>query len=220
MKTNSLSAIALLRKPASKHRGFTITVIMAVISLGGLALSQDEPTRGKAATDHKTVDQIISSWKSKPQEVARKMIAKYGQPHEATEMRLIWHNNGPWKHTILVNEEIPHNFPKPHTDMLFQAVNYRVPADKFDELAEYDGSVIVERTKGEIAARCDMEEANFLALNLANDIVTGKKSVGDARKFYAEAMREMKHPEYKQGFLFQVPKTEQGDPDQEVFTNR
>jgi hypothetical protein len=52
-----------------------------------------------------------------------------------------------------------------------------VPPDKFDELAEYDGSVIVERTKGEIAARCDLEGANFLALNLAHEIVTGKRSV-------------------------------------------
>ena len=118
-----------------------------------------------------------------------------------------------------MNEEIPHLFPKPHTDMLYQAINYRVPSDKFDELAAYDGSVIAERTKGEIAARCDLEEANFLAINLAHDIVTGKKSVEEARKFYAEAMREMKHPEYKQGFLFQVARTGQGDPDRELSPN-
>ena len=104
--------------------------------------------------------------------------------------------------------------------MLYQVINYRVPADKFDELASYDGSVIVERTKGELGARCDMEEANFLAINLANDIVSGKKSVEEARKFYSEAMREMKHPEYKQGFLFQVSCTDQGDPDKELSGNR
>lgn len=62
----------------------------------------------------------------------------------------------------------------------------RVPPDKFDDLALYDGSVIVERTKGEISARCDQEPMNFLALNLAHDIITGKRSVGDARKTYAE----------------------------------
>ncbi len=95
-----------------------------------------------------------------------------------------------------------------------------MPPDKAGDLARYDGSVIVERTKGEIAARCDKEEANFLALNLANDIVTGKKSVEAARKFYAEAMREMRHPEYMKGFLFQVASTDQGDPDREVMANR
>lgn len=90
--------------------------------------------------------------------------------------------------------------------------------EKFDELAEYDGSVVVERTKGEIAARCDKEEANFLALNLANEIATGKRSVEDARKFYAEAIRAMKHAEYMKGFLFQVSNAERGDADREVMT--
>lgn len=76
-------------------------------------------------------------------------------------------NNGPWKRSELVNEEIQHDFPKPHHDMLKQAIAWKVPAGKFDDLAEYDGSIIVERTKGEVAARCDKEEANFLAINLA-----------------------------------------------------
>jgi hypothetical protein len=67
-------------------------------------------------------------------------------------------------------------------------VSYNVPSDKFDELAAYDGSVIAERTRGELAARCDKEGANILALNLANDIITGKRSVEDARKTYGEQM--------------------------------
>jgi hypothetical protein len=33
-----------------------------------------------------------------------------------------------------------------------------------------------------------MEEANFLALNLAHEIVTGKRSVEDARDFYPKAV--------------------------------
>jgi len=148
------------------------------------------------------------------------MIAKYGQPEEASSMRLVWHNNGPWKMTELVNEEIPHNFPKPHVDFLKQTISYQVPPDKLDELAEYDGSVIVERTKGEIAARCDLEGANFLALNLANEIVTGKRSVKDARKFYAETIREMKNPEYMKGLMFQAGRAAQGDPDKEMPTSQ
>lgn len=172
----------------------------------------------KMMANKATVEHIIMNWQSKPQETALKIIAKYGLPHEATAMRLIWHNNGLWKLTELVNEEIPHSFPKMHTDMLRQVIDYRVPPADFDKLAEYDGSVIAERTKGEISARCDLpaaicEEANFLAVNLANDVATGKKSVDEARKFYAEAIIEMKHPEYKQGFVFSVPQMNQGDPD-------
>lgn len=43
-------------------------------------------------------------------------------------------------------------------------------------------------TDGEIAARCDKEEANFLAINLADDVAKGRRTVDDARKFYAESM--------------------------------
>ena len=74
----------------------------------------------------------------------------------------------------------------PHKDVWEQVVDYRVPPDMFDELALYDGSVIVERTKGELSARCDKEEANFLAINLADDIVRGRRTVNDARQFYAQ----------------------------------
>ncbi len=174
---------------------------------------------GMMRVDKATVENIISNWKSKPQEVARTIMAKYGMPQEATMQRLVWHNNGPWKRTELINEEIPHNFPKPHSDMLKQTINYQVPPDKFDELAEYDGSVIVERTRGEISARCDKEEANFLALNLADEIVRGKRDVDDARGFYAETVREMKNKNYMEGFLFQAFQTTRGDADKQVMSD-
>jgi hypothetical protein len=148
------------------------------------------------------------------------MLAKYSLPQEATPMRLIWHHTGPWKRTEVINEEIPHNFPKPYMDMLLQSIDYPVPPDKFDALAAYDGSVIAERTKGELAARCDMEEANFLALNLAHDIVTGIRSVAQARQFYAEVMQEKRPTEYLQGLRFQVPRTAQGDPDRQLMASR
>ncbi len=205
--------------------GFTLVFALAVLSFGGLVSSQDmrqmdnNKMMNGMMVDKEMVEKIISNWKAKPQEVARTVIAKYGMPQEATEMRLVWHNNGPWKRTELVNEEIPHSFPKQHPDMLKQTISYQVPTDKYDELAEYDGSVIVERTKGEISARCDKEEANFLALNLADDIVKGKKSVKDARKFYAESVLEMKNPEYMKGFQFQVSNTEMGDADKPAMMN-
>jgi hypothetical protein len=190
------------------------------IAMGGSALGQTARPTESTPLYRVTIEQMIADWKSKPKEVARRMLAKYGLPHEATPMRLIWHQTGPWKRTEVVNEEIPHNYPKPHMDMLLQVIDYHVPPDKFDELAEYDGSVIAERTKGELAARCDREEANFLALNLAHDIVTESRSVKEARQFYAQAMQEMKPAEYLQGLRFGVPRTAQGDPDREVLARR
>ncbi|MGE0760807.1 MAG: hypothetical protein AB7O38_27605 [Pirellulaceae bacterium] len=136
------------------------------------------------------------------------MAEKYGRPNEALQSRLIWYANGPWKRTIVYRDEVPHNFPKPHTDLLEQFIDYKVPVEKFSELAAYDGSVIPERTKGEMSARCDMEEMNFLALNLAHDIVTGQRSVEESRDMYARTATDFMSgnpSDYTTGLLFAAP---------------
>ncbi len=176
-----------------------------------------EGTPAATPMSQQTVDEIITAWPEVSNEVAQTVMEKYGPPHEATASLLIWHNNGPWKRTILNRDPVPHDFPMPHPDLLEMVIDYQVPPDTFDDLAQYDGSVIVERTKGEISARCDKEEMNFLAINLANDIVEGKRSVEEARQFYAEtamAFKEGQSDPYVEGFVFDVPEGETADPDE------
>lgn len=162
------------------------------------------------------IEDRIEKWKEQPKKIARQMIGLYGQPDEITDRRLIWHNNGPWKRSVLINEEIPHRFPDPHHDSLLQVIAYRVPPEFASQLLQFDGSVVIERTRGELAARCDSERANYLALNLAHEIIIGKKRVDEARVFYAEAVQKKRHQEYLEGFLFQLPTSEQADPDEPV----
>jgi len=189
---------------------FTTTVgIVAACSSANEALVIGQPAPA-------AVSSLVAGWPAKSQEVANALIAKYGQPHEATATLLVWHNNGPWKHTMLSRDPVPHDFPKPHVDLVEQVIDYRVPPDRFDELAAYDGSVIVERTRGEMSARCDKEEMNFLALNLANDIVTGRRTVEEARRFYAEtaaAFMNGERPPYTQQLQFAVPQGGTADRD-------
>ena len=92
-----------------------------------------------------------------------------------------------------------------------------MPVDKFSDLAAYDGSVVPERTKGEISARCNMEEMNFLALNLAHDIVTGARSVEDARQHYAEravAFMLGRPAPYMEGLRFVASRGDTADVDE------
>lgn len=137
------------------------------------------------------VDSIVDNWKPQPRQLARTLIAKYGAPHEVTQSRLIWYNNGPWKRTELLNAEIPHNFPGPHNDMLEQVIDYKVPPDRVSDILAYDGSIQIDRTRGEMSSRCGSEEMNIMALNLAHDIVTGQRTVDVARQFYTEASAQM-----------------------------
>lgn len=157
----------------------------------------------------KDVEKILADWPTEPKKIADTTMKKYGLPNEATSTRLIWHNNGPWKMTILNRKEVPHNWPKKHTDMLEMVINYRVPPEKFSQLAAYDGSVSANRTLGEMSAICNSEGANFLALNLAHDIIIGEKNVEEARDFYAKtviAFDKGEKPAYMQKLQFEVPK--------------
>lgn len=174
----------------------------------------------QAVVDRDSIDAILSTWDAIPQKVAKRTIEKYGPPNEATASRLIWYETGPWKRTTVYRDEVPHNFPKPHTDVLEQFIDYHVPPIKAGEIAAYDGSVIVERTKGEVSARCDMEEMNFLALNLMHEIVTGRRTVEDARKFYAETAVAfvMNRPAaYTEKLLFEVSRGGMADPDETLI---
>jgi len=162
----------------------TLIVVMASFT----ACTSTNRMSSVSTTDAKG---MISSWPAKTQEVANTTMAKYGAPNEVTGTMLVWNNNGPWKKTIIHKEPVQHNFPMTHLDLLEQFVDYSVPADKYDQMALYDGSVVIARTVGEMSARCDKQEANFLALNLANDVATGKKTAEDARMYYARAIKEM-----------------------------
>ncbi len=49
----------------------------------------------------KVVDLIIESWGDLPKKSAKQTIEKYGLPNEASQSRLTWYNNGPWKRTVV-----------------------------------------------------------------------------------------------------------------------
>ncbi|THU36110.1 hypothetical protein FAM09_22260 [Niastella caeni] len=146
------------------------------------------------ATDFsvRDVNSVTENWPANTKDASTVLIGKFGLPDEVTSSSLVWNNKGVWKKTVLMRDGIPHDFPVPHTDYLMQTINYKVPVEKYTDLARYDGSVIVERTRGTLSARCDREEMNFLSLNLAHDIITGKKTVDEARDYYARAALQFK----------------------------
>lgn len=130
--------------------------------------------------------QIAAGWPEAPKLGAEKLLQHYGAPNEATPTKLFWYRAGPWSRIKLTADELVHNFPTPHTDFLSQYVFYPIPLDRIADLVAFDGSVLIDRTRGEIGARCDDESMNTLTLNLAVEIIEGKRSVDDARKLYAE----------------------------------
>lgn len=194
-----------------RHRISTLVVLLALASLATAGTAMAQERVAESAT------QIVAEWPETARMAANDMMERYGRPDEVTPTRLVWFDTGPWKRTIVYREEVQHDFPMPHKDVLEQFIDYDVPPEMFDELATYDGSVIVERTKGEVSARCDKEAANFLALNLANGIIEGEYTVEQARDTYAEQIMAMKNDRpapLTEGFVFPVPEHDVNNPDQ------
>lgn len=135
-----------------------------------------------------SIQHIVSSWPSRSRKSAQALIDRYGMPHEGMDSMLVWYYNSPWKRTILYRDESTHNFPKPHHDILRQVISYRVPPSKASELTIFNGSVLVDRTRGELTAYCGSERMNILLLNLAYEIIIGEKTSDQARKALIELM--------------------------------
>lgn len=195
---------------------------LLILSCTGAITAHDEKPISKSKMDTRAnAKLIVASWPEASRMAALDMIEKYGQPQEVTDTMLFWRDNGPWKWTKVTKETINHDFPMSHPDLLEQAINYRAPIDKYDDLARYDGSVIVERTKGEMSARCDKEGANFLAINLGHDVATGKKTSEEARTYYAAAIKRFMGTKamdpYMQKLQFQPQGSNTGDPDKAVM---
>jgi hypothetical protein len=102
------------------------------------------------------VNEIVRAWPKVAREAAATMIEKYGSPNEACAGRLVWHNNGP----LATYRCLQRGSCAQFSDSTSRCARRIYP------LAVFDGSILVDRAKGEMSARCQGEASNFLALNL------------------------------------------------------
>jgi hypothetical protein len=214
---NQLKIIQTILK-TEKMKG-QITLVAVIVLAGPIAITRFSLTEKATANPSEKISlpaDDMQGWSEASKMAAMMMKKQYGEPTEKTSEMMMWKNTGQWKKTVVYAKEFKHDFPMPHTDVMQQWIDYKVPPEKFSDLARFDGSVVCNRTNGDISARCDKEGANFLAINLANDIITGKKDVNTARDFYATTVKEMINggkPAYMQKLQFNVASGNTADTD-------
>ena len=189
----------------------TILSLILLVGLGKLSAQGNKMSKDKTAM----MMPDLSSWPEASRMAVKEITDKYGKPDGVTKDELIWMKKGVWKKICINKKESKHSFPIEHTDMMQTTINYKVPMDMMDELGKFDGSLTFDRTQGTMSARCDMEGNNFLALNLANDIMTSKKTVEEARKAFGDIVKEKMNganPEYMQKLTFSTQENT-ADPD-------
>ena len=146
-------------------------------------------TLAPAARAALTPEQAMSGWPEAAKSAARITIAKYGAPVELGPDALVWRDNGPWKRTVVYRRAWPHYEDREDKDYLENTISYRVPEDKLAALARFDSKVDADPRYAELSARSESEAVNFLILNLADEIVAGKRNFNDARRFCARTAR-------------------------------
>lgn len=191
-----------------------VVFTIALTVLGGLSVlraQNPQPRNDKMTSAEQRMHQDslmmsdVSSWPEASRMAVKEITSKYGKPDGVTSQELIWLNKGVWKKICVTMSESKHSFPIEHTDMMTTTLSYKVPEDKMDDLGKFDGSVTFDKTQGTLSARCDKEANNFLALNLSHDIITGKKTVEQARKAYGDIVKEKMNggnPAYMQKLTF------------------
>lgn len=135
------------------------------------ALASDEAGRAKAAT---------ADWPEKARLLAAATVQEYGQPDEIRADQLTWRRRHPW--TMIAVYRDAQSIESPNN--LLQALPYEVSPRRWRALSSFERGVAYDPVRKELVARGESEEVNLLALNLADEIIQGKRSPAEAAEFY------------------------------------
>lgn len=149
----------------------------------------EEPGLDDVSLSGSTPESIILQWPTFSYRLARSMISKYGQPAESSDVRLVWIDNGPWKKTVIYRVPPGGRVLGPDAGRLEQSVGYRVLPEQRSELERFDKTIGVDEQAGLLTVLSNAESDNFLAMNLADEVVRGKRSAKEASDFRRQILR-------------------------------
>jgi hypothetical protein len=127
---------------------------------------------------------IISQWPDYSRELAGIIIDEYGAPDEVEPSQLTWMASPPWRKVTVFRDPVSAQHPA----LLLRAVSYRVPFERWRALVAFGHGIDYDPVNEQLSARTDNEETNYLALNLADDVVRGQLSALEAAEFYDRTM--------------------------------
>lgn len=147
---------------------------------------------------------VVERWHRPSALAAGRLLDEYGLPDDVTPNRLTWNRKGVWKRTTVWNANPVYRTP---ADMAVveQTVDYPLDASQAARLLAFSGALKIDLERGELSSRSDREEIDFLNLNLADEIVHGRKTVDEAKASYARLLSLSatgKSSPYTSGLLF------------------
>lgn len=129
----------------------------------------------------KRLEAHTRTWFDSPRVMAQVLMDRYGPPSVLSPGVATWYEREPWKR-ITVHGDSPDKY-------LEQSVGYQARPAAVAALREFGQGVRVDLILEEMSARSNAEGLNYLALNLANDVASGKRSPKEARDFYRRTVK-------------------------------
>lgn len=152
-----------------------VAAALAVALAGGAYFAHRQRTSAaQSAAAH------IAAWPEKPRMLAQIMMERYGAP-ELAPGAVTWHERGPWKR-VSVRAGSP-------GASLEQTVGYRGTYLAVKPLSEFGHGVRIDLDDNELSCASDDESQNRLALNLADEVASGKRGPREAAEFYAKTIK-------------------------------
>jgi hypothetical protein len=174
---------------------------------GDFAFSVERRPRPDVAAREREVraGEIIAQWPDFSRKAAEQTMEKYGPPSEIDWDILAWDRRGAWKRIAV------RRVPLARGGVLQLVLAYDVPPGQAAALASLDIGLAADLQERELSAASASEKTNFLALNLAHEVVTGAKTVPEAAEFYKKTVSLSsagKSSLYMEQLLFHVPMKE------------
>ena len=148
------------------------------------------------------IDKVTAQWSPENKKMLSDLINKYGEPQEANEREVTWFNNGQWNKTILTTES--------GSAILRQTANMTVPPESLGDLSTYSKNISVDQAQDQVTVANRKEELNFLALNLAKEVIEGRMSPFEARRQYSTLSSSLNRSQFLEGLSFGLPGSKQG----------
>lgn len=138
-------------------------------------------------------------WAPAARAAVQEMIERYGPPQKISSFELRWEGPSPWKRIVIQNEP---------QSPLEEVAAHPFPEDKAFALERFPHGLRVYPEEGALGARNRTEALNFLSLNLADDIATGRTTPEDANDIFVRTVRLQesgKSSPYMERLLFKTP---------------
>lgn len=162
-------------KTRKRELYFVATVLAATLAGGAYFGYRHRAVSIQRAEAH------VQAWLKGPRTMAKLMIDRYGPPNALAADAATWYERGPWKR-ITVHGDAPLSY-------LEQTVAYHVPPEAVAPLRAFGHGLRFDLVNEELSATSNAESLNVLALNMANELCSAKRSPKEAGDFYVRTAR-------------------------------